>query len=280
MRFGESKIINYCAAFFLVCACLTSASCQSKQENTDSILKSCRDFLGKNDTLAAGKCYENAIASNPKRAAEISKTFEDEFFKKCVEYKDKKDFKNAIVCLEGMSVLVPNSGNVHFLLADSYFQYDKTEGFSKSGDNEIVGKAEKSVKKGLKIRPEDATAHALYGEILDKKGSLQEALSEHRQAVKLEPKESIFLIKLALVLEKTNDFTTAIENYEKALELKPNDTLALYFLGRLYKKTGNTDKAIETLDKLFQIEPDYDKEAKEMLDSLKEKRTKSAAKTN
>lgn len=276
MRFIDNgnliKLLNFCFALLIFGGCATFTACQTKEQKIDAALQKCQAFLDKDNIDEAGDCYQQTIKANPDDAARISKAGEDAVFKRCLEFKDRKDYKGAIICLEGVVGLKPNSANVYFLLADSYFQYDKVEGYSTSGDFEILERAELTIKEGLKIKPEDAAAHGLYGEILSKKGKLKEAVLEYREAVKIEPKVKVFLIDLASAQEKTNDFTGAIESYNKALSLNPKDTLVLYFLGRLYEKSGETDKAIETLDKLFELSPDYDRDTKEMLNSLKEKR--------
>lgn len=274
MRFTDNrnliKLLNFCFALLIFGGCVTFTACQTKEQKIDSALQKCQAFLDKDNVDEAGNCYQQTIKNNPNDAARISKAGEDAVFKKCLEFKDRKDFKSAIICLEGVVGLKPNSANVHFLLADSYFQYDKVKGYSTSGDFEILERAELTINEGLKIKPEDAAAHGLYGEILEKRGALQKALLEYEQATKLDPKVPVYWVKSGLLQEKLNDSSGALESYKKAVSIDPNDTDALYFLAAFYEKNGKVEEAIETINKQIKIEP-TDKETLEKLEMLKQK---------
>lgn len=275
MRFGKinllSNLQNYWVVFLLICNLFVTAACQIEKKSIELILQSCNELLDKNDVLGAGKCFEKAINSNPNQAEELTKNFEEKFFGKCLEFKEKEDYKNSIVCFEGMSVFTPNSGNVRFLLAESYYEYDRIEKYSKTGDFELLDKASDSIEKGLKIKPEDAAGYGLYGQILEGKLDWQGALSKYREAVRLDKTFANYWIKLALMQEKLNDENAAAESYRKALELEPENTLSLYYLGKIYAKKGKTDKAIETLEKLLKINPNFE-DAEQILQKLKENR--------
>lgn len=261
--------LKHAFVVLILCNLTGSIACQTKEKDVDSILQKCQQSLDKDNLAGASACYQKAIVSNPKNAAQISKAGGDAVFKKCLAFKEKKDFKNSIICFEGLTELIPDSANVHFLLADSYYEYDRDKNHR---DFDLLNRAEEALKRGLEINPKDAPAHSLYGEILKEKGDLRGAIAEHRKAVEIEPETGVFWAKLGLVQEKVNDIKGAIESYNKALKFKPDDTLMLYFLGNLYEKIGDKDKAIEMLNKLFEINPDYDKEAKEKLKTLKQQR--------
>lgn len=198
----------------------------------------------------------------------ITNTGEQAIFKKCVEYKDKKNVKNALICFEGAVGILPDKANVHFLLADAYFQYDKTNGYSTSGDFDFLNRAEEALKKGLELDPKDAGAHSLYGEILGEKGAWQRAVMEYKTAIKLKPEADFYWVFLAIAQEKAGKTEEAIESYKRVLILTPDKTLALYHLGKLYEKIGLINEAIESFEKLNSIDPDYD-DTKQRIENLK-----------
>lgn len=273
MLFGDVNKLRRKVCFLAVLIIvngLLSVSCQTEKKIVEIILQPCQLLLDKNDTLAAGKCYKNALHSNPLQADELYKEFDKRFFNKCLEYKNSKSFNEAIVCFEGLSILTPNSGNVRFLLAESYYEYDKEKKYSSSGDFEILDKAVESLEKGLKIKPNDAAAYVLYGEILEAKKDWQQASLKYSQAIKLNDTFAPYWISLAIVQEKISDEDATIESYERALALDPNNTISLYLSGRLYQKRGEIDKSILKLEKLAKINPDYE-DVRQRLEILKKK---------
>lgn len=253
-------------AFVILSGGAFSASCQSKPKDVTTILAPCQVLLDKDDVQAAGKCYETVLWSNPQQADEIEETFSKSFFKKCVKFNEEKNFEQAIICLEGLSVLAPGSANVQFQLADSYYKYNKTKAYD---DSDLLERAENAVKTGLKIKPEDAAAYFLLGEILVRKGNLREAIRQYQQAVKFEEKEDLYWIEMAVAQEKVGDLSSAIISYNQVLSFDSNNILALYYSAVLYEKIGNVEKAIENYERLLKIKGDFD-DARERLKNLKE----------
>ncbi len=287
MRFINSvNLLNFCFAVLLICNCAFSVACQKQEEQIASSLEKCHEFLDKDNVEEAGLCYQREIVAHPSEAARISKLGEEAVFKKCLEYKEKKDFQKSIICLEGVVGLRGDSANVHFQLGDSYFQYylqdQKKLGYA---DNDLLHRAEASIKRSLEIDSEKAITRATYGEILERKGDLRGALREYRQAVKFDPKFSLYWIKLALVQEKMNDSVGALESYQNALKINPNDTDALYFLGAFYEKNGRVKEAIEILERRNKLETPNEEtlqklnELKRKLEDIKSTPPKSKTKT-
>lgn len=259
------KLIKICFVFLILTNSAFSAACQSKPKGAASILLPCQELIDKDAIQAASKCYEEAISANPKQANEIEEVFSKSFFEKCLEFKEKKNYQQSIVCLEGLSVLTPDSANVQFQMADSYYEYNKTK---TDDDFDLLERAEKAAKTGLKIKSEDAAAQFLLGEILAREGDLQGALKGYQQAVKLERKVDLYWIKMALAQEKVGDLPSAITSYYQVLQFDPNNILALYYSAVLYEKTGNLKKAIENYEKLLEIKGEFD-DARERLENLK-----------
>ena len=247
----------------------TSIACQTKQKNIESALKQCQQLLDSDDVIGANECYGRAIIAHPGSSNEISKTAENSILDKCIELlKKKKNYEQAIICFEGLSVLLPDKSSVFIYLAESYYKYNKAIG---DKTDESLVSAEESVKKAIRLRPESAIAHETYGRILEQKGDLQGALREHKEAAGLEPKDGLYWITLASVQEKLNDSASALESYKKALEINPDDTNALDFLAGFYEKIGKLDEAIETIEKRNKLET-ANEETLQKLNELKQKR--------
>lgn len=280
MRFGKienntlPKLLKIIFAGLISCNCAYSVACQSKEQRVTSALQQCQELLDKDNLSSALKCYMEAGAAYPGAVDRIVETGDKAVFKKCVEYKNKKDIKNALLCFETAAGLLPDKANVHFQLADSYFQYaEQEQKITKFYDKNLLDRAEAAVKKGLQIAPEDAPAHALYGDILGKKRDWQAAVREYETTVKLKPDADFYWLFLAIAQEKAEKTEEAIESYKRVLTLAPGKTIALYYLGKLYEKTGNTNKAIESFEKLLKIDSDYD-DAKQRLENLEKQKTK------
>lgn len=288
MRFTDqknswwAKSLSFTFGFLLFGGCLLTVSCQTKEQKVSAVLKRCQDLLDKGELANISGCYTDAMKANPEDAAEISKAGKTAIFLKCVDYKQKSDFKNAIVCFEGFTELEPNMANNYFQLAHSYYEYFKEDKKATGKpDLELLDRAENAVKKGLKINNEDAAAHSLYGQIAADKNDKQSSLVEHQWAVKLAPKTAVFWTFYTIAQEKFGADEEAIKSCRQALDLEPENPTALELLGKLYIKVGKTDEAIKTFEKLLKIEPGDD-ETKQKLEDLKRQRdapTKSKVKT-
>lgn len=269
------KIFEIFLLFFITVCSGNLAACQSKLVDAVSILLPCQELIDKNDLIAAGKCYEGKLAANSEQSDQIEEIFSQSFFKKCVEFKEKENFGQAIVCFEGVSVIKPDSANTWFLLARSYYEYNKTK---RADDLELLGRAEEAIKICLKINPTDADAHYTYGRILQQKSNWREAIAKYRQAIELQPKTFFYWIELAFAQEYLGETSSALISYYQALQLNPENESALYNSAKLYEKTGNKDQAIENYEKLLKIRAEYD-DARERLEKLKEKKAEPKQKT-
>ncbi len=268
---NKRRFFNIGLIFLLSGSCFLSVACQTKEQKSAATLKQCQSFLNKDDVSGASTCYAEAVAANPENGGEISKAGKIAVFDKCVEFKERKDYKNAIICFDGFIALEPEMANNYFQLADSYYEYFKVNAKATGQpDSELLDRAEEAIKTGLKIRPEDASAHSLYGQILMDKNDKQQSLKEHLTAVKLSPNTYIHWIFYLIAQERFDEDKGAIESCQKALSLQPDDPTATNLLGKLYEKTGKINEAIDTFEKLLKIQPDYDYDAvKKKLENLK-----------
>ena len=273
MRFTERnnhRLFNIGLLLCLFSSCLMSVACQTKEQKVTSALKQCQQFLDKDDLDAATKCYGEVVKASPDNAAEISKAGETAVFKKCVSYKEKKDYQKAIICFDGFTALEPKMANSYFQLADSYYQYYKEDAKANGrADSELLDKAEQAVKSGLNFKPDDATAFALEGEIFKEKRDYNNSLKSHKKAIKLDPKTGVFWIQLGDVQVLLMQDDEAIQSYKQAVDIDSNDTDALYFLGLQYERMNKLDDAIESYEKIIKLEPS-DEEILQKLKYLKE----------
>lgn len=259
------KLFKFCLVALIVVSASFSAACQRKPKDAAAILAPCQQLLDKDDIQNVGECYQNAFAANPKQADEIEELFNQSFFKKCLEFKEKENYRQAIICFEGATALRPTSSNAQFQLADSYFEYNKTKRFD---DFDLLDRAKQAVEAGLKLKPKDVRAQYLSGKILERKGDLRESLESYRKAVALDGKVDLFWLRMAAIQEKLGDLSAATTSYKQVFLFDPNNILALYYSAMLYEKIGDNKKAIENYEKLLKIKGKFD-DARERLNELK-----------
>lgn len=240
-----------------------TAACQTNPPTAEEIVKTCQTFLDKDDLQGANECVQKAMFANPQNAEEISRLSTDAIFQKCNNFKNRENYKQAIICYEGAAELMPNSANVQFNLADSYYNYAKGKTIK---DFETLNRAEEAIKKGLGKKSNDSLAYSLYGDILQEKGEINDSLLQHQKAVEIQSDSGILWIKLGRIQEIIRKDNDALISYQKAVKLDPKDTDALFFLSSLYEKLGKIDEAIEAIEKQNKIEPPN----QETLNKLKE----------
>ena len=281
MLFGEKrknkmlKSIKYVYFALLLSVSITTVACQTKEVRTAAAVKKCQVYLDRDEVSEAGDCYQQAVLANPSAAKEITEAGENAIFQKCVDFKNKEDFRSAIICFEGATGLIPDSANVQFNLAYSYYEYFKENDYK---DSETLARAEDAVKKGLQIKGDDLAAQELYAKILRNGGKLTEAAKQYKRLLEIKPKSSLFWTGLGLTQQKMNQDNEAIKSLEQAVNLDPKNDLALFFLGTSYTKIGEVQKAIKAFEAVLKIN-ENDAEAKKELELLKAKPNKVKSKT-
>ena len=104
--------------------------------------------------------------------------------------------------------------------------------------------AEEEFKLAIELKPNDATAHHLYGLFLERRGRLEEAKVEMAQALELDPVSLIINKNVGDPFYYMRQYDEAIEQYRKTLELDPNSFLARLWLGKSYEQKGMYKEAI------------------------------------
>jgi predicted Zn-dependent protease len=78
------------------------------------------------------------------------------------------------------------------------------------------------VKRYLRLRPDDAAAHVLLGEIARRDGAAESAAASYRRAIELDRGSAGAWRGLALVMEKRGERPAALAAFARYLELAPN----------------------------------------------------------
>ncbi|OGI22624.1 MAG: hypothetical protein A2287_08005 [Candidatus Melainabacteria bacterium RIFOXYA12_FULL_32_12] len=99
-----------------------------------------------------------------------------------------------------------------------------------------LAKAEKQMKKVLKIDPKFTLAHYNLGNIYFKNGKYYDALKSFNEAIKLNPLSADAYYNTGLILELIGKKDLAVKYYDRCLTLKSDDAQAQEALKRLQKK--------------------------------------------
>jgi tetratricopeptide (TPR) repeat protein len=104
--------------------------------------------------------------------------------------------------------------------------------------------AEQAHQRALKLNPNSALAHRIYGHFLRTTGRLDEALVEFNQALALEPLSLVANRDVGATLYVARKYDQAIEQFQKTIELDPNFATVYGFLARAYEANGLYEQAI------------------------------------
>jgi len=104
--------------------------------------------------------------------------------------------------------------------------------------------AEQAHQHALKLNPNSALAHRLYGHLLRTTGRLDDALVEFNHALSLEPLSLVANRDVGVTLYVARQYDRAIEQFQKTLELDPGFATVYGFLERAYEASGNYEQAI------------------------------------
>jgi protein O-mannosyl-transferase len=109
----------------------------------------------------------------------------------------------------------------------------------------------------LKVTENNCLAHNSLGTILNAKGQVDEAISEHREALRLKPDYALAHLNLGAALAKKGQADAAISEFQEALRLKPDSAEAHFNLGLILAQRGQTDEAISQFQEAVRLNPDY-----------------------
>jgi len=106
-----------------------------------------------------------------------------------------------------------------------------------------------------KKSPNKARPHNNLGNAYSRQGRLDEAISEHKEAITIDPNFTDAYNNLGVVYAKKERLDEAITEYKKALAIYPNHVRAHNNLGNAYVKKGRLDEAFSEYKKALIIEP-------------------------
>lgn len=103
--------------------------------------------------------------------------------------------------------------------------------------------------------PDDAKAHALYGDVLFQGQKLEEAKQSYKKALALN--RNVYLIWAQLLQLETaqNKFKEVIDDGESAIALFPNEPDLYFFLATGYAQSNNHEKAVAYLKNALNLNP-------------------------
>ena len=104
--------------------------------------------------------------------------------------------------------------------------------------------AERSLRRGIELNPNNAEVHHHYGRCLYLFGRNAEAISELRRAIELEQLSLRDNLNLGILFFVMRDYDRAIDQIRKTLELDSNFAPAHDWLGNVYEKKGMQREAI------------------------------------
>ena len=109
--------------------------------------------------------------------------------------------------------------------------------------------AEKEYRRALELNPNDAMAHAWYGEYLEAMARTEEAIVELRQAIALDPLSSNHVAHLGSAFYHARQYDQGIREFQKALQLEPDMIYAHQGLGWVYEQKKMYREAIAEQEK-------------------------------
>jgi tetratricopeptide (TPR) repeat protein len=98
------------------------------------------------------------------------------------------------------------------------------------------------------LRPDDAKAHFLLGNIYNQASQLAEAIASYQTVLELDPNSSSAHTNMGVVYYKMGDLETAIQEYEAALQIEPGDAETHYLLGAAYVQMEQLEQGMDEFE--------------------------------
>lgn len=114
--------------------------------------------------------------------------------------------------------------------------------------------AETSYRRAIDLRPNHATAHHWYGELLALTGRTEQGIYELKLAQEADPFSPIIHSDLGKVFYFTGQIDPAIEELKRSLALDPSFPVAHLFLAMAYHRKGMNEEAINALEQEGKID--------------------------
>lgn len=144
--------------------------------------------------------------------------------------------------------LRPKSVQMHLLaaLAATMRAYD-----SNLPRQEWLGQAESSYEKALQADPDNAHAHAVYGEFLRRQGRKTEALARSEAALAVDPNDRLALVNRLTLLPTAETKETA----ERLIRIDPNDPFYWFYYSGALLRLDEREEALAAAQKAVDLDP-------------------------
>jgi protein O-mannosyl-transferase len=109
----------------------------------------------------------------------------------------------------------------------------------------------------LQVTKDNVVAHNDLGNAFLKKGQLDEAIRQYREALHLKANYAEAYYNLGVAFDQTAQTDEAIRQYQEAIRLKPEYADARNNLGIIFYRQGRTDEAIRQFQEAVRLKPDH-----------------------
>jgi len=110
--------------------------------------------------------------------------------------------------------------------------------------------------KAIELKPNYATAHHWYGELLSTLGRFDQAYAELRMAQELDPLSLAINVDMAACFYYSRQYSQSERQLNNLLELNPSFVRAYVLLGKVHEQKGEPERALEMLTKALEFAPD------------------------
>jgi TolB-like protein/DNA-binding winged helix-turn-helix (wHTH) protein/Flp pilus assembly protein TadD len=119
--------------------------------------------------------------------------------------------------------------------------------------------AESELRQALKLSPNSAVVHYVYGRVLTDTGRFDEAHAQAKRAIELDPLSIQYRKSVAYILFLSRRFDEAIAEYRKLIVIAPEFPQAQRELGLAYEQKAMYQDAFDQLQKTYEMPENYGK---------------------
>ena len=162
-----------------------------------------------------------------------------------------EDPNKILTAAQQLADLRPKSVQAHLFLAFSAHGIYKID----SSRKDLITLAESNFEEALRLQPDNARAHAGYGNFLMERERYDQALKETETALSIQPDNELALANRIHILTQTNT-EKAEELARELVEKDPNNPHWWYWYGGALTKLGRHEEALDALQKAVDLNPD------------------------
>src|SRR5262249_30206658 len=107
----------------------------------------------------------------------------------------------------------------------------------------------------LKLKPDNAEAHANLGIVLSRLGKYDEAVAAYESAFKLAPNQPMILLNLGIAHYRAGKFDQAVAVFQRLLEQNPDLVQARQLYGLSLAALGRDEEAVKQLEQTLDAAP-------------------------